>query len=133
MATDRLPAAFGQSWAQAQNNWNRLRSLFPIGLSLLAEEVLKQFIQLVVPGVTKINFGMVTVEWTGTAFSPSSEVKHGLGKEPKAILLTAEKSGALFIYFDWTETNATMFKAAGIANAAVAAGTKSKFSWIAIA
>lgn len=31
MAFDKLPAAFGKDWSDAQNRWNLLRALFPFG------------------------------------------------------------------------------------------------------
>lgn len=39
MATERLRAAFGNSWGQAQVSWNQLRSLFPLRWDLIADSV----------------------------------------------------------------------------------------------
>ncbi len=91
------------------------------------------YVQLATPAKRIQNSGSVTVEWIGSAFSPTIEIKHGLGVEPATIILGVEKIGSIFAYFDYKEVNATRFKVEGIANSTLSAGTKSKLSWIALA
>lgn len=101
--------------------------------TLLDQAGKSNYVQLVTPAKRLQNSGLVTVEWIGSAFSPTIEIKHGLGVEPATIILGVEKIGSTFSYFDYKEVNSTRFKVEGIANAVIGSGTKSKLSWIALA
>lgn len=116
----------------SQENFDKLNGRFPVAAADLSTGAKELFPQLTTPGAVKLNRGVVTVTWTGTTFSPTIEVLHGLGAEPISIVLGVEKIGALFAYFDYKEVNSTRFKIEGAANSSVTNGTESKVSWIAI-
>lgn len=108
---------------------------FPIGAGALSAAAKELFPQLATAAATKVNFGIVELEFPGASReSKTSTVTHGLGVSPQAVVLTYKAVAAVdYMFVQSQEYSSTVFKCTCKTDTATPAlGTKAPFTWIAI-
>ena len=124
--------------ASAAIAYSKLSLASSIATTDLATGTKELFPQLATAANNKINFGLVEHEWPGgVATHTTPEIKHGLGVEPKAVTFGNLVNGGLGeIITEVAEGSPTATKFTAkqtfVTGFKPAAGSKTKFYWVAI-
>lgn len=100
----------------------------------LAASAKELFLQLQTPGVRKVNFGTLEIEWeSGKNASKEVEIEHGLGTTPQVVTGNFGFNASFVAYAAIGTYTSTKFLVQGFTTTAPGTAKKSPFKWMAIA
>lgn len=121
--------------AAAQENFEQLASMFPLGISDLATGIV---LELAVAGTRrKVAFGTSALTWPGgSAFTNTLTLAHGLGAAPVMQVATtslAAGSDPCLIHYVTVDATNIQWRGYDAAGLSPAAATTKPFAWMAVA